>query len=354
MRVPFMVDPVGATPRRVVIDHETLSSCVVSDPVEDWHRKLRNAGVLREPLAHHGLSAGLTAGDGAKVAVEALAEAQRRFYELERADEALQAILSWPQLAWAHRKALGILAAATLVGVELMGQVAFLFGVLGVLIGMLLFNPARRGRARRRREKAAESLYAVVQHLMRQSFIESNDGVIFEAAPHRAFLVRRIDDLRLECAGLERRQGELVFLRAQLVRANEALGLPAEDGEVRAVDEERARLDARDADLIALELRLERQLADFDRALERLRLLATREALSRKVGELLEERRGDAALRAAAEIEVDVVAIHAEVVQLGVRLSDADLSLRAALEAEAAARGQSTRLIAETKATRPP
>ena len=161
--------------------------------------------------------------------------------------------------------------------------------------------------------------------------------------------MRRIDDLRLERAGLEARQSELVHLRAQLIRANEALGLPPEDGEVRAVDEERGRLDARDAGLISLEQRLERQLEDFNRALERLRLLATREALSRKVGELLEERRGDAALRAAAEIEVDVVAIYAEMSRLGVRLSDADLSLRAALEAEAAARGQSTRLIAETK-----
>jgi chaperonin cofactor prefoldin len=236
-----------------------------------------------------------------------------------------------------------------LIGIQMIGQVAILFGILGVLIGALMFSPRRRGRAQRRREKAAEALIAAVQHLMSQSFIESNDGVIFEAAPHRAFLLRRIDDLRLERAGLEARQSELVHLRAQLIRANEALGLPPEDGEVRAVDEERARLDARDAGLISLERRLEAQLEEFNRALERLRLLATREALSRKVGELLEERRGDAALRAAAEIEVDVVAIHAEMSRLGVRLSDADLSLRAALEAEAAARGQSTRLIAETK-----
>ncbi|MEY3214615.1 MAG: hypothetical protein RIT28_5096 [Pseudomonadota bacterium] len=342
-----MVDPLNAMPRRVVLDHETLSSCVANDPIEDWRRKLRNAGVLREPLAHLGL--GPSGGDGAKVSVEAWAEVQRRFYELERADEALEAILGWTELAWAHRKALGVIAAATLIGIELMGQVAILFGILGVLIGALMFSPRRRGRAQRRREKAAESLIAAVQHLMSQSFIESSDGVIFEAAPHRAFLVRRIDDLRLERAGLEARQSELVHLRAQLIRANEALGLPPEDGEVRAVDEERARLTARDAGLISLEQRLERQLEDFNRALERLRLLATREALSRKVGELLEERRGDAALRAAAEIEVDVVAIHAEMSRLGVRLSDADLSLRAALEAEAAARGQSTRLIAETK-----
>lgn len=347
-----MVDPMSAMPRRVVLDHETLSSCAATDPVEDWRRKLRNAGVLREPLAHHGLSAAPSGGDGAKVSVEAMAEVQRRFYELERADEALEAILGWSQLAWVYRKPLGILAAATLVGVELMGQVAILFGILGVLLGMLLFNPARRGRAKRRRDKAAEALSAAVQHLMSQSFIESSDGVIFEAAPHRAFLVRRVEDLRLERAGLERRQAELVHLRAQLVRANEALGLPPEDGEVRAVDEERARLEARDAGLISLEQRLERQLDEFNQALERLRLLATREALSRKVGELLEERRGDAALRAAAEIEVDVVAIHAEMTRLGVRLSDADLSLRAALEAEAAARGQSTRLIVETKPAR--
>ena len=342
-----MVDPLSALPRRVVLDHETLASCAANDPIEDWRRKLRNAGVLREPLAHLGL--GPSGGDGAKVSVEAWAEVQRRFYELERADEALEAILGWSELAWAHRKALGVIAAATLVGIQMIGQVAILFGILGVLIGALMFSPRRRGRARRRREKAAESLIAAVQHLMSQSFIESNDGVIFEAAPHRAFLVRRIDDLRLERAGLEARQSELVHLRAQLIRANEALGLPPEDGEVRAVDEERGRLDARDAGLISLEQRLERQLEDFNRALERLRLLATREALSRKVGELLEERRGDAALRAAAEIEVDVVAIYAEMSRLGVRLSDADLSLRAALEAEAAARGQSTRLIAETK-----
>ena len=344
-----MVDPMSALPRRVVLDHETLSSCAANDPIDDWRRKLRNSGVLREPLAHIGLGAGPSSGDGAKVSVEAWAEVQRRFYELERADEALEAILGWSELAWAHRKALGVIAAATLIGIELMGQVAILFGIMGVLIGALMFSPRRRGRAQRRREKAAESLIAAVQHLMSQSFIESSDGVIFEAAPHRAFLVRRIDDLRLERAGLEQRQSELVHLRAQLIRANEALGLPPEDGEVRAVDEERARLDARDAGLISLEQRLEAQLEDFNRALERLRLLATREALSRKVGELLEERRGDAALRAAAEIEVDVVAIHAEMSRLGVRLSDADLSLRAALEAEAAARGQSTRLITETK-----
>lgn len=344
-----MVNPMGATPRRVVLDHETLSSCVASDPIEDWRRKLRNAGVLREPVAHRGLIPSQGGGEGGKVSVEALGEVQRRFYELERADEALEAILGWSQLAWAHRKALGVLAALTLVGVELMGQVAFLFGILGVLIGILMFNPARRGRAKRRRDKAAEALIAAVQHLMGQSFIESSDGVIFEAAPHRAFLVRRIEDLRLERAGLERRQTELVYLRAQLIRANEALGLTPEDGEVRAVDEERERLDGRDAALVRLEQRLTRQLEEFDRALERLRLLATREALSRKVGELLEERRGDAALRAAAEIEVDVVAIHAEMARLGVRLSDADLSLRAALEAEAAARGQSTLLLTETK-----
>ncbi|MCB9758709.1 MAG: hypothetical protein H6739_02620 [Alphaproteobacteria bacterium] len=197
-------------------------------------------------------------------------------------------------------------------------------------------SPARA--ADRESLALARRLHEQVLKLAGRSFVEVVDGTVFVNAPHRAFLTARIRDVERAVVRLIQRDGELVHLRAGLVDTNERLGRPAEDEEVAAVDAERDRIARQIEDLDALRGQLIGQLERFEEALEKLRLMATRRALSERVSGMLERSAAEEARRAASAIEIDVAELEARFEDMALELSDADAALRAVLEIETASR----------------
>lgn len=324
----------NAGPKNIVLDHEVLASCAAEDDIETWRRKLRNAGVLSVDISAAG---GPEAPPGDPIGV--LSGIQRRFFELEAVGGAL-----------ARREATGAVidladpdtpVRAAQVGTFVISTM--LFGLVGVLVGGVAVAGIELWRASRRPKDASfaarrvfltRSLHSQVQELAGQTFVDVAEGVVFENSPHRTFLQQRIHDVHRALMKLDEREGALHGLREGLIVTNRRLGRQEEDDEVLAIGREMGRIGEQRVKLTELERHLDDQLARFEVALEHLRLLATRRALSDHVGRLLEGPEAETVRRAAAAIEVDILELEGRFRELSVELSDADAQLRAVLEVQ--------------------
>ncbi|MCB9743002.1 MAG: hypothetical protein H6741_02665 [Alphaproteobacteria bacterium] len=300
--------------------------------------KLRNGGLLREevrPREH---------ADPDQDVAAAIALVQARFLVLEAEEARLKrAAIDHPLLQVVPTSALQGLIGTTcaLGGLFIAGPIGLVLGlILGVIFAVNVGAgaPSETRLIERRRRVAASRLVEATRSVVRRNFVEAIDGMVFECAPHRTFLHARAADVVRTVHKLEARSEELLHLRNGLVDANERLGRPAEDEEVQAVDAERARIATQVGELKRLGVSLKQQIDRYDEAQTQLRLIATRRALSEKVGEVLERAPSDEARRAAAEIEVDILELEGTFEALELELSDADADLRAVLETAAVTR----------------
>lgn len=321
----------------VVLDHELLVTCAASDDLETWRRKLGRAGLLHVPPT----DGPPPPGEGS--AVSSLRRVRRLFTELEDSERGLPATRAGgePGLSQAMRHpAVPVAAVALLiVGWATMGAFGLIVAVMAMLGGLMwMVRPTDAPHEPQTVAPLSRTLHREVRELLANTFVEVQDGVVFENSPHRTFLLQRVADVERARAGLERRVQELIALRAGLVQTNTQLGRQPEDEEVQAIDKEHQRIVEQLERLNELQSQLQERLGGFDEAFEHMRLLARRRALSAQVGSMLDEPPSARAQRAAAAIEVDVLGLEARFDALQLELSDADAKLRAVLEIEATTR----------------
>lgn len=327
-----MVLTSNSGPKNIVLDHEVLASCAHDDDIETWRRKLRSAGVLNVDLSQSHVTA---VGDP----MSGLAAIQRRFFELETLESEARSGHHGAMIVDVNDPETRVRAAqagTVFVALVLFGVWGFLLGGAGAAAIQLWFNSHRpaQSNSSARRVFLARNLQQHVQELAALTFVDASEGVVFENSPHRTFLLQRIQDVHRALMKLDEREGQLVGLRDGLIVTNRRLGRPEEDEEVLAIGREMRRIGEQRVKLTELERHLDEQLARFETALEHLRLLATRRALSDHVGRLLEGPEAETVRRAAAAIEVDILELEGRFRELSVELSDADAQLRAVLEVQ--------------------
>ncbi len=316
--------------RRVELDHRVLAGASSRLEGAEWQRLLRDSGVARVPVEG-------VARPGSEGLVTDAAAARQLAEELAGLPEAKVSEL---------RVVAGIVAILALSGTLVSA------GYVGLGLAVLLVLFSLPGMQRRALEVAAASQVGVQLKLQRQlhervrslagrSFVTLvGDDTVVVNTPHLTFLHARIDDVDRAWGRQLDRDRALVRLRDQMVASNRALGREEEDAEVRAIDAERARIEAQEDDFRALHQALEDRLHQARENVEYLAEVSNRQALSSQLGEVLVEGRDDSLAELAASLEVEVAVVVGERGGLEVALGDADAALRAILEVEAVVRGQ--------------
>ena len=179
---------------------------------------------------------------------------------------------------------------------------------------------------------ARKEMAAAVKALVDRTWVSRTGDAIFENVP-------LADEVRTTVARLEHtldrarvRAEELGRLEVELVELNRSLGRTETDPELAALRRRRARLDAELERVEQLRTRFRERLLASESDLERLRLLARRRAVHRRIQQLGEDSRSDALVRSRAEAEVDLPGFDRSVGSLAREVADVERQLAASVE----------------------
>ncbi len=322
--------PVGQV-RRVELDHRVLAAARADLAPDEWARLLKDSGVLRVPLAEAAPGAAGRAVDDAREA--------RRLSESMR-----ETALDTRTPAQAAMPALPV-AVVGVVGAVAFGSLAV--GVLGMIGAAGAWAWSQKREAERQQDRTAallrhrRALQGRVRKLAGRTFVAllGEDTLVINT-PHLTFLEARIHDVDRAWGRMLDRDRALERLRGEMIESNRSLGREEIDAEVRAIDEERERIEVSEPRFKVLRDQLEARLHKAQENVEYLAEVGRRQALSRQLGGVLDHTARDSLAELAASLEVDVAGVEAELQRLDVSLGDADASLRALLEVEALGRGQ--------------
>jgi hypothetical protein len=164
---------------------------------------------------------------------------------------------------------------------------------------------------------------------------ESNVDSIFENVP-------LVDDVRHTVARLDRtldrarvRAVELGRLEAELNELNQSLGRTETDPDLVALRRRRAHLDGEIERVEGMCHRFRERLLASEGDLERLRLLARRQAVHRRIQQLSVDPSAEALVRTRSQAEVDLSVFDGEVVDLAREVDDVERQLAASVEVAA-------------------
>jgi|GEM_PF-4775486 len=322
----------GATPlRRRVIDGVWLRALYRAGEVErlgtqGWADVLTHAG-LRPLLA-------LTDDDlGDQELSRALARVREAGQQLEAAERRMGPVRGvFPGLQNAEPLILGLslggMAAVLVPGLPTPLAVLCFGAVAGLAAARMLGVRVRAPVASEARARA--EMAAAVKALVDHTWVSRAGTAIFENVPHA-------DEVRSVVARLDHtvdrarvRAEELGRLEAELMSVNRSLGRPDHDPDLKALQRRSTALATEIERVEALRTRFRERLLASEGSLERLRLLARRRAVHRRIQQLGAD--ADDLGRTRAEAEVDIAGFDAEVGALAREVADVERQLAASVE----------------------
>jgi hypothetical protein len=324
--------------RHVVVDVAYLTQLVDPNrpPSDDgldaaaWGEALKYAGVL--PLLRELGPGGGVEGDlrGVSTALGRLQEAEARGTSLRAWIPQRPSLPQWLLLAVALGGLGLFLAGQPLTGVFVLAAVAVL-AVVGRTVLSAPMGPIASEQVARR--AVARSVRSLLAHSRVEAVGPSR--LVVEVAPHAALLRQRVQQLDAVLERARARASELAALAGRIRLANENLGRPQDDAETERLAIQQHRVEGEMARVRDLRGRFGEALSSVEDHLERLRLVAVRGALSRRVDEVAEAH--EASGQEAAAAEVDALGLERMADGLAREVADATLALAATLEMAAMA-----------------
>lgn len=323
----FVVSNESSPSARIHLDHELLWRLSGENSPDEWEKTLRRSGLWN-------LSP--TTSDQGKLVRDLV----RTVEAWPRASVApMPTFVPSTARHWAVAVGLG----AVLVSIYLASFVAGLALTAALVLAASLWVvwvEAEGVRSQQRSAVAPEGKRAtqLLRALLGRTFVDVAGETIVENLPHRDYLELRMGEIDRALLGSEARIAEINQTLAGIRATNLRLGRNLDDPETANL-----------ADALAVEHRMQQRIesvrdtlrekrSTFDAQLERMRVLAERRALSERVARLTDAGPGDEAVRAAADIEVDVVGIEREISALKLGVLEDDARLRSLLEVVGARR----------------
>lgn len=324
--------------RHVVVDVAYLTQLVDPSrpPTDDgldaaaWGEALKYAGVL--PLLRDLGPGGGVEGDlrGVSAALGLLQQAESRGARLRGWIPQRPRLPEWLLLA-VGLGGLGLFVSGhPLAGVVVLAVVAVL-AIVGRTVVSGPMGPIASEQAARR------GVARSIRSLLARSRVEAvgPSRLVVEVAPHAALLRHRVQELDAVLDRARARARELAALGGRIRVANQSLGRPRDDAETERLAAQQQRVEVEMGRVRTLRGRFGEALGSVEDHLERLRLVAVRGALSRRVDEVAEAQEGSG--HEAALAEVDAVGLERMADGLALEVADATLALAATLEMAALA-----------------
>ena len=317
----------STTPARINLDHELLWRLSAESTPEDWEKTLRRSGLWN--LSPSGSDQGKLVRELVRT-VEAWPRARVA---------ALPTFVPTTARHWAVAMCLGLLLVGLMLNSFLLGIVVIV-AIISVVAARILFLEGSGKRSVASSAAAPEGKRAtrVLRQLLSRTFVDVAGETIVENLPHRDYLELRVAEVDHALVASEGRIADLQATLNGIRGANTRLGRGIEDPETANLTDAIAVEQLMRARIEGVRRNLRERRVSFDAELDRLRVLAERRALSERVSRLTEAGAGDEAVRAAADIEVDVAGIETQVAALQLGAIDQDARLRAVLEVVGAQR----------------
>lgn len=317
----------STAPPRINLDHELLWRLSPENTPEEWEKTLRRSGLWN--LTPSGSEQGKLVRELVRT-VEVWPRGQLATVP----NYAPTTTQQWGALGLAGVVLGGVLVSSFVVGV------AAITALIVAYATWVLFLDRSGAQSVAASASAPEGKRAtrVLRQLLGRTFVDVAGETIVENLPHRDYLELRMAEVERALIASEGRAAELSATLAGIRGANARLGRPGDDPETANLVDAIAVEHLMRAKIEGVRAHLRERRAAFDTELDRLRVLAERRALSERVARLTEAGVGEEAVRAAADIEVDVAGIEVEVAALQLGAIDQDARLRAVLEVVGAQR----------------
>lgn len=322
----------STSPARINLDHELLWRLSAENTPEEWEKTLRRSGLWN--LTPSGSEQGKLVRELVRTV-----EVWPRGQVAPLPQPGALALVANPRHHWGVLGVAGMLLGAALVTSFVAGIAAITCLVVAYASWVLYLDRAgARSVAASAAAPEGKRATRVLRQLLGRTFVDVAGETIVENLPHLDYLQLRMAEVERALIASQGRVAELSATLSGIRGANARLSRPVDDPETANL-----------VDAIAVEHAMRRKIEDvrdhlrerragFDAELDRLRVLAERRALSERVARLTEAGAGDEAVRAAADIEVDVAGIEVEVAALKLGAADQDARLRAVLEVVGAQR----------------
>jgi hypothetical protein len=212
------------------------------------------------------------------------------------------------------------------------GSVAFAVATFGLIAGLMVVRllgvQVREpvGSERLARAEMAAAVKALVDH----TWVTRAGDAVFENVPQADHLRGVVAKLDHTVDRARVRADELARLEAELTAVNRSLGHPDSDPELVGLRRRQASLRAEIERVQTLREQFRERLLSSEGHLERLRLLARRRAVHRRLQQLGAD--SEMLTRTRSEVEVDVTGFDAEVGKLAREVVDVEQRLAASVE----------------------
>lgn len=322
----------STSPPRINLDHELLWRLSAENTPEEWEKTLRRSGLWNLTPS------GSEQGKLVRELVRTVEVWPRGQIASVPASGGSTGVLN-PRHHWAVLALGGMLLGGAFVTSFAAGMLAIASLIVAYTAWMLHLDRAGiRSVAASAAAPEGKRATRVLRQLLSRTFVDVAGETIVENLPHLDYLQLRMAEVERALIASQGRAAELTATLAGIRGANARLGRPADDPETANLVDAIALEHAMRKKIEEVRNHLRERRAAFDAELDRLRVLAERRALSERVARLTEAGAGDEAIRAAADIEVDVAGIEVEVAALKLGAVEEDARLRAVLEVVGAQR----------------